>query len=216
MIRKNETIPFDVATARTVRYDFDVDSAQDAIDEIRRQDRITGIRSHRSRNPSIDVSWICNISALSRTNSPAGCIRVLPLWRTSTAPSTGTAMRSRVCESLEFKRQFRRETIGASISTVWCSISKLRTALSLPSVVCVHSVPMDARNGCCCVYKSPAREMSTQERRCSMHWFGWRNTDTDRHLLSSTSTLPELRAMFERLIGAHDLYQSTTVDDLPF
>ena len=37
MIRKNETIPFDVATARTVRYDFDVDSAQDAIDEITRQ-----------------------------------------------------------------------------------------------------------------------------------------------------------------------------------
>ncbi len=37
MIRNNETIPFDVATARTVRYDFDVDSAQDAIDEIQRQ-----------------------------------------------------------------------------------------------------------------------------------------------------------------------------------
>lgn len=78
IIRKNETIPFDVATARTVRYDFDVDSAQDAIDEITRQ-----IRSLETDPTDIEtpISMSLELQSLHAvTDQPSsGLHQVLPL-----------------------------------------------------------------------------------------------------------------------------------------
>ena len=78
MIRKNETIPFDVATARTVRYDFDVDSAQDAIEDITRQ-----IQSLESDPTDIEtpISMSLDLQSLRTVTdqSSNGLHQVLPL-----------------------------------------------------------------------------------------------------------------------------------------
>ncbi len=214
MIRKNETIPFDVATARTIRYDFDVDSAQDAIDEITRQ-----IKSLKSDPTDIEtpISMSLDLQSLRTVTDQQsnGLHQVLPLLEDiSAAVHNNSNEITRLREAGLQTRTPQRNTWSLAIHRMVledkspygfiASLGSLRTAFPW-----IHEMGVAAYTRVLEGDVDAAQNVFDELARLMEYRFGSTNELVNE-------TLPELKTLFDRLVAAHGTYQSTTVDDLPF
>ena len=214
LIRKNEAIPFDVATARTVRYDFDVDSAQDAIDDITRQ-----IESLESDPTDIEtpISMSLDLQSLRTVTDQqsSGLHQVLPLLEDiNSAVHNNSNEIVRLREAGLQTRVPQRNTWSLDIHRLVledqtpygfiASIGSMRTTFPW-----IHEMGVAAYTRVLAGDVDAGKQVFDALVRLMEYRFG----STPAFI---SATLPELETMFERLVAAHDFYQSTTVDDLPF
>ncbi|MCY4558290.1 MAG: hypothetical protein OXF79_18330 [Chloroflexi bacterium] len=214
MIRKNETIPFDVATARTVRYDFDVDSAQDAIDDITRQ-----IESLESDPTDIEtpISMSLDLQSLRTVTDQqsSGLHQVLPLLEdinsavhnnnNEIARLREAELQTRVPQRITWTVDIHRMVLEDQTPYGFiASIGSMRTAFPW-----MHEMGVAAYTRVLAGDVDAGTRVFDAMVRLMEHRFG-----SASPLI--TGTVPELRTMFESLVAANDVYHSTTVDDLPF
>ncbi len=213
IIRENDTIPFDVAIARTVRYDFDVDSAQDAIDEITRQ-----IESLESDPSDIEtpISMSLDLQSLRAIADPqsSGLQNVLPLLE-----DINSAVHSNGNEIVRLRDNAQPRPGSGPIMDV----DVHRSALSSGNAFGFLATVGGMRYGAPWLYEMGVAAYSEvfagqphvarNVLQQMLEMIGVRFPGSEDFV---QSTGPELSTLLERLISAHQSTAINELDDLPF
>ena len=214
MIKKSEAIPFDVATARTVRYELDLNGVADAVDEIARQIDFLQTDPATLETPisiTIDLQTLRGIA----DTGESGAQHLLPLLEdisgavhsnsNEIARLRETGLQTRVPQrntwSLDIHQMVLEDTTPYGFIA---SLGSMRSAFPW-----IHEMGVAAYTRVLAGDVDAGQRVFDDLARLMEHRFG----STPAMI---NHTLPELKTLFGRLVAAHDIYHSTTVDDLPF
>ena len=214
MIKKGEAIPFDVATARTVRYELDLNGAADAVDEIARQIEFLQSDSWTLETP---ISITLDLQTLRGVvdTGESGAQHLLPLLEDiSGAVHSNSNEIARLREAGLQTRVPQRNTWSLDVHRMVledktpygfiASLGSMRTTFPW-----MHEMGVAAYTRVLAGDVDAGQKVFDELARLMEYRFGSAPAFINE-------TLPELKTMFERLVAEHDIYQSTTVDDLPF
>ncbi len=214
LIRKGEAIPFDVATARTVRYELDLNGAAEATEEIARQIEFLQEEPSTLETP---ISVTLDLQALRGAGDPnsSGAQNLLPLLE-----DISGAVHNNSNEIVRLVEAGNRA--GRPTASRW-SVAIHRMALEsqgpygfIASIGSMRNTyPWIYEMGVAAYSRVVAGDVNTGSRIFDEltglleYRFASESHFTD-------TIIPELRTMFERMVAEHDHYGSTAVDDLPF
>ena len=214
MIKKDEAIPFDVATARTVRYELDLNGAADASDEIAQQIEFLQNDSSTLETP---ISITLDLQALRITGDShsSGAQHLLPLLEdisgavhnhsNEIARLRETGLRALAPQRIPWNTDVHQMVLEdhnpyGFIASVGSMRSTYPWVYELGVAAYTRVMAGDSATGLS-VFNHLSRLME--------HRFG-------SQAIFVNEFIPQLRILFERLVEGQDHYGSTAVDDLPF